>query len=52
MRYKLTGFVAWHGARLYLRSRLGETAKRAGAAAVVGAGIGLAVLAQRQAAAD
>lgn len=52
MRYKVTGFVAWHGARLFLRHRFGETPKRVGAAAVVGTGIGLAVLAQRQAAAD
>jgi hypothetical protein len=52
MRYKVTGFVVWHGTRRYLRRRLGETTKRVGAAAVVGTGIGLAVLAQRQGTAD
>jgi hypothetical protein len=45
MRYKILGFAVWHGAKWYLRRRLGVFGSRkALAAGVVGAGVAVLVV--------
>jgi hypothetical protein len=45
MGYKILGFAVWHGAKGYLRWRLGALGSRkAVAAAVVGAGVAVLVV--------
>jgi hypothetical protein len=52
MKYQVTGFVVWHGARLYLKRRFGSAPKKVGAALGVAGGIGLALGAQRRRSGD
>ena len=40
MRYKILGFAVWHGAKWYMKRRLGVLfSRKAVAAGVVGAGV-------------
>jgi hypothetical protein len=52
MKYKVTGFVVWQVARLFLKSRFGNAPKKVGAALGVAGGIGLALGAQRRRSGD
>jgi hypothetical protein len=45
MRYKILGFAVWHGAKWYMKRRLGVLGSRkALAAGAVGAGVAVLVL--------
>jgi hypothetical protein len=48
MGYKLLGFVAWRGARWYLRRRMPDGKRKAAITALAGLVVGGLVVAQRQ----
>jgi hypothetical protein len=49
MKYKVLGFVAWNGARWYLRRRYGRSSRKVFAAGVIAAVAAGAAVAQRRA---